>query len=168
MKDINFNIISDDATDGHGGFGVGSLSLNNMSPVIIDVERGTATIDMGAMHAKSAIEKRIKFLTDREAVPNGKPYWIVWVTVGRKPEGFYYGGVAACDLLVDDEARRGYKLLPFHVNQMDKSLKGRILIDMMDAPSRDVLADFLKTYRPEIWEQSHELQDVFAQLGTEV
>lgn len=167
MKDINFNIISDDATDGHGGFGVGSLSLNNMSPVIIDAEAGTANVDMGALHAKSAIEKRIKFLTDREAVPNGKLYWIVWVTVGRKPEGFYYGGVAACDMLIDGEARRGYKLLPYHVNQMDKSLKGRFLIEMMDAPSRDVLTNFLKEYRPEIWEQSTELQEELERLGAE-
>ncbi|WP_214708380.1 MULTISPECIES: YwhD family protein [unclassified Exiguobacterium] len=167
MKEINFNIVADDSTDGHGGFGVGSLSLNNMSPVIIDVEAGTAVIDMGAMHAKSAIEKRIKFLTDPEAVPNGKPYWIVWVTVGRKPEGFYYGGVAACDMSVDLEARRGYKLLPYHVNQMDKSLKGHILIDMMDAPSRNVLAAFLKEHRPEIWEQSTELQTELARLDAE-
>lgn len=167
MKDINFNIIADDATDGHGGFGVGSLSLNNMSPVIIDVEAGTAVIDMGAMHAKSAIEKRIKFLTDREAVPNGKSYWIVWVTVGRKLEGFYYGGVAACDMLIDLEARRGYKLLPYHVNQMDKSLKGRILVDMMDTPSRNVLAAFLQQHRPEIWEQSTELHTELARLDKE-
>ena len=167
MKEINFNIVADDSTDGHGGFGVGSLSLNNMSPVIIDVEAGTAVIDMGAMHAKSAIEKRIKFLTDPEAVPNGKSYWIVWVTVGRKPEGFYYGGVAACDMSIDLEARRGYKLLPYHVNQMDKSLKGRILIDMMDAPSRDVLAAFLKEHRPEIWEQSIELKTELERLDAE-
>lgn len=167
MKEINFNIVADDSTDGHGGFGVGSLSLNNMSPVIIDVEAGTAVIDMGAMHAKSAIEKRIKFLTDPEAVPNGKPYWIVWVTVGRKPEGFYYGGVAACDMSIDLEARRGYKLLPYHVNQMDKSLKGRILIEMMDGPSRTVLATFLKEHRPEIWAQSTELQTELERLSAE-
>lgn len=167
MKDINFNIISDDATDGHGGFGVGSLSLNNMSPVIIDVEAQTAVIDMGAMHAKSAVEKRIKFLTEREAVPNGKPYWIVWVTVGRKPEGFYYGGVAACDMLIDVETRRGYKLLPQHVNQMDKSLKGRILIEMMDDVSRDVLASFLQEHRPEIWAHSTELQVELERLRAE-
>lgn len=167
MKEINFNIVADDSTDGHGGFGVGSLSLNNMSPVIIDVEAGTAVIDMGAMHAKSAIEKRIKFLTDPEAVPNGKPYWIVWVTVGRKPEGFYYGGVAACDMSIDLEARRGYKLLPYHVNQMDKSLKGRILIEMMDEPSRNALATFLQAHRPEIWEHSTELQTELARLQAE-
>lgn len=164
MKDINFNILKDDSTDGHGGFGVGTLSLNSMSPVIIDATEGTATIDMGAMHAKSAIEKRIKFLTDREAVPNGKLYWIVWVTVGRQPEGFYYGGVAACDMWVDEETRRGYKLLPYHVNQMDKSLKGRHVIDMMDERSRDVLENFLQTYRPEIWENSHELKQEFDRL----
>ena len=50
-----------DATDGHGGFGAGALSLDNISPVIIDVEEKEAVIDIGAMHARSAVEKGIKF-----------------------------------------------------------------------------------------------------------
>ena len=29
-----------DPTDGHKGFGIGSLSLENVSPVIVDVEEG--------------------------------------------------------------------------------------------------------------------------------
>lgn len=31
-KSIGFNIIKSDPTDGHGGFGVGALSLDNISP----------------------------------------------------------------------------------------------------------------------------------------
>ncbi len=44
----------------HGTFGTGVLSLANVSPVIIDVEAGEAFIDMGAMHARSSVEKGIK------------------------------------------------------------------------------------------------------------
>ena len=83
-KSIGFNIIKNDPTDGHKGFGVGSLSLENVSPVIIDVEIGEATVDVGAMHARSVVEKGIKFLKTKEEVPNGKPYWLVWVTIDRK------------------------------------------------------------------------------------
>lgn len=45
-KNIGFNIIKDDPTDGHRVFGAGAISLENVSPVIIDVEAGEAFVDM--------------------------------------------------------------------------------------------------------------------------
>lgn len=71
-KSIGFNIIKSDPTDGHGGFGVGALSLDNISPVFVDVEEKEAFVDIGAMHARSVVEKGIKFLPNKEDVPNGK------------------------------------------------------------------------------------------------
>jgi len=153
-KSIGFNIIKNDPTDGHGGFGVGALSLENVSPVIIDIEAGEAFVDIGAMHARSAVERGIKFTPNREEVPNGKPYWLVWVTIDRKAEGPYYAGVAACEMTVDREARRGYKSLPEHVNRMDKSLKRHIIVEHMDEKSKKVLADFLKNHDIEMWNHS--------------
>lgn len=150
----SFTILSGDSTDGHGGFGVGTLSLDNISPVIIDVEAGEAAVDMGALHARSAIEKRIKFLPNKADVPNGKPYWLVWVTIERTPQGAYYAGVTACEFTVDIEIRRGYKNLPEHVNKMDKSLKRKIMVDYMDEPSKKVLGNFLKSFNQEMWELS--------------
>jgi hypothetical protein len=155
-KNLGFNIIKNDPTDGHGGFGVGALSLENVSPVIIDIEAGEAFVDMGAMHARSVVEKGIKFTPNREEVPNGTPYWLVWVTVDRKAEGPYYAGVAACEMTVDREARRGYKSLPEHVNRMDKSLKRHIIVEHMDEKSKKVLADFLKNHDIEMWNRSSE------------
>ena len=155
-KSIGFNIIKNDPTDGHGGFGVGALSLENVSPVIIDVEAGEALVDIGAMHARSAVERGIKFTPNREEVPNGKPYWLVWVTIDRKEEGPYYAGVAACEMTVDREARRGYKSLPEHVNRMDKSLKRHVIVEDMDEKSKKVLADFLKNHDIEMWNRSSE------------
>ncbi|MCY8418640.1 YwhD family protein, partial [Bacillus spizizenii] len=55
-KSIGFNIIKSDPTDGHGGFGVGALSLDNISPVFVDVEEKEAFVDIGAMHARSTVE----------------------------------------------------------------------------------------------------------------
>ncbi|MGG7619431.1 YwhD family protein [Robertmurraya sp. GLU-23] len=155
-KNIGFNIIKSDPTEGHGGFGVGALTLDNVSPVIIDVDAGDAVIDVGAMHARSVVEKGIKFLKTKEEVPNAKPYWLVWVTIDRKQEGPYYAGVTACEMTVDREIRRGYKSLPEHVNRMDKSIKRHIIVDHMDSRSKGILAEFLKNHDAGMWERSEE------------
>ncbi len=109
---------------------------------------------MGALHAKSAIEKRIKFLPNKEEVPNGRPYWLVWVTVDRNETGPYYAGVTACEMTVDEEIRRGYKSLPEHVNRMDKSLKRHIMVAHMDEKSKKILEGFLKEFNEEMWNGS--------------
>lgn len=155
-KKVDFNIIKSDPTEGHGGFGVGTLSLDNVTPVIIDVDAGEASIEVGAMHARSPVEKGIKFLKSKEEVPNGKPYWLIWVTIDRKEGGAYYAGVTACEMTADREIRRGYKSLPEHVNRMDKSIKRHIIVDHMDEKSKKVLADFLKNHDAGMWERSAE------------
>ncbi|NHM30136.1 YwhD family protein [Neobacillus terrae] len=153
-KKLAFNIIKNDPLDKHKGFGKGALSLDNVSPVILDVEAGEAAIDVGAMHARSVVEKGIKFLPSKDEVPNGKPYWLVWVTIDRNEEGPYYAGVTACEMTVDREIRRGYKSLPEHVNRMDKSIKRHIIVDHMDDKSKKTLADFLRQHNEILWENS--------------
>jgi len=155
-KNIGFNIIKNDPMDGHKGFGKGVLTLDNVSPVIVDVEAGEATVDVGAMHARSVVEKGIKFLPDRNEVPDAKLYWVVWVTIDRKEEGPYYAGVTACEMTINREIRRGYKLLPEHVNRLDKSIKRHIIVDHMDDKSKTILADYLKNHDAGMWERSEE------------
>lgn len=155
-KKIQFNIIKNDPLDSHKGFGKGALSLDNVSPVIIDVEEGEAVIDVGAMHARSSVEKGIKFLKTKEEVPNAKPYWLVWVTIDRAENGPYYAGVTACEMTVDREIRRGYKSLPEHVNRMDKSIKRHIIVDHMDDKSKGILQEFLKNHDAGMWERSEQ------------
>ncbi|WP_431811528.1 YwhD family protein [Lysinibacillus sp. FW12] len=162
---MGFTIIKNDPTDGHKGFGIGSLSLENVSPVIIDVEEGTASVEIGAMHARSDVERGIKFTVDRADSEGGKPYWLVWVTIDHKEDGPYYAGVTACEMVVNREKRRGYKILADHVNKMDKSMKRQIIVEHMDAPSKKVLATFLKQLNPELWKRSEEQlrQDLFVE-----
>lgn len=151
---IGFTIIKDDPTDGHKGFGIGSLSLENVTPVFIDIEEKNAFIDIGAMHAKSAVEKGIKFTTNREDSEGGKPYWLIWVTIDFKEDGPYYAGVTACEMVVNREKRRGYKILADHVNRMDKSMKRKIIVEHMDDSSKQVLVEFLQTHNQEMWSRS--------------
>ena len=151
---MGFTIIKDDPTDGHKGFGIGSLSLENVSPVIVDIEEGVARIEIGAMHARSDTERGVKFTTNREDSEGGKPYWLVWVTIDFKEDGPYYAGVTACEMVVNREKRRGYKILADHVNRMDKSMKRHIMVDFMDDKSKKILADFLSSHNKEMWDRS--------------
>ncbi|MCG3417898.1 MULTISPECIES: YwhD family protein [Oceanobacillus] len=158
-----FTIIKDDSTDGHGGYGAGTISLENMSPVIVDPNEKKAYVDMGAMHGRSDIERRVKFLPNKEEVPNGLLYWIVWVNVERNENGTYYAGVAGSEIRVDRPIKRAYKSMPEHVTHMDKSLKGKIILEHMDEESKKLLKDFLVEFDPEMWANStDELKEVLS------
>lgn len=153
-KKNQFTIIKDDSTDGHGGYGSGSVSLENMSSVIVDPNEQTAYIDMAAMHARSDIERRVKYFPDKSEVPDGLLYWIVWVTVESGEKGPYYAGVAASELRIDKPNKRAYKSMPEHVKHMEQSLKGKIVVEHMDDLSKKLLADFLADFDAKMWENS--------------
>ncbi|MFM1651151.1 YwhD family protein [Brevibacillus sp. B_LB10_24] len=150
-KNSGFTILSS-KTEVHGGYGKGVIDLNSVASVIIDGDE--AYIDMGAMHAKSAVEKGIKWTANKDEVPNGKPYWLVWVTVDRNESGPYYAGVTSCYMEIDREARRGYKILADHVNRMDYSMKRRIMVSELDETSKKALKKLLMEHNLEMWNNS--------------
>lgn len=149
-----FTIIKDDSTDGHGGYGAGSISLENMSSVIVDPNEGKAYVDMDAMHARSDVERRVRYYSDRSEVPDGLLYWIVWVTVEPGDKGPYYAGVAASELRIDRPNKRGYKQLGEHVKHMEQSLKGEIVVEHMDDESKKLLGHFLQEFDKQMWENA--------------
>lgn len=151
-KGLDLNIVS--STNTHGGFGAGMINLSNISSVII--EGDVAYIDLGALHAKSKVEKGIKFSTNKDDVPNGKTCWIVWVAADRKEEGPYYAGMTACEMLVDREARRGWKILADHVNRMDYAMKRRYMLDGLNDTEKAALKKLLVENNPQMWENSPE------------
>lgn len=155
-KKQQFTILKDDSTDGHGGYGIGSISLENMSSVIIDPNEDKAYVDMDAMHARSDIERRVRYYPDKEEVPDGLLYWIVWVTVDRNDNGPYYAGVAGSELRIDRPNKCAYKSMPEHVTHMEKSLKGNIILEHMDDHSKELLKNFLIEFNEEMWENSTE------------
>jgi hypothetical protein len=151
-KKLSLNIVSGKVD--HRGFGAGTIDLSQLSSVI--VEGDEAYLDMGALHAKSKVEKGVKFSVNKEDVPNGRPCWIVWVAVDRKEEGSYYAGVTSCEMLVDTEAKRGWKILADHVNRMDYALKRRIMLDNISGREKAALKKLLMEYNPEMWANSEE------------
>lgn len=145
----------------HKGFGAGALDLSNLSSIIIDGDQ--AYIDLGAIHAKSKVEKGIKFSVNKEDVPNGRACWIVWVAVARDEKGTHYAGVTACPILVDEEARRGWKILADHVNRMDYALKRRFMVQELNVQEKEALKQALIAHNTEWFENSPE--DLKLQLG---
>jgi hypothetical protein len=152
-KKINaLNVVS---SKEHKGFGAGAIDLNNLSAVIIDGDE--AYIDNGAMHAKSKVERGIKFTANLEEVPNGRRCWIVWVAVDQRGEaGPCYAGATACEMRIDTEARRGWKILADHVNRMDYAMKRRIMLEGLDEQERAALKRCLEEYNGEMWQHSGE------------
>ena len=148
-KKLSLNVVSNKE---HRGFGAGTIDLSQVSCVIID--DGVAYIDVGAMHAKSKIEKGIKFSPDKENVPNGRPAWIVWVAVDRNDNGSYYAGATSCEMLIDTEARRGWKILPDHVNRLDASLKRKFMLDNIGPTEKEALRKLLVEHNQEWWDNS--------------
>jgi hypothetical protein len=151
-KKIALNIVSSKVN--HKGFGAGAIDLSNVSSVIVDGNE--AYLDMGALHAKSQVEKGIKFSTNKEDVPSGRKCWIVWVAVDRTEEGSYYAGVTACEMLVDTEARRGWKILADHVNKMDYAMKRRIVLEGLDETEKAALKKQLVDHNEDWWNRSEE------------
>ncbi|AIQ10688.1 YwhD family protein [Paenibacillus durus] len=151
-KQIALNIVN--AKSKHKGFGAGSIDLNNVSPVIID--GGEAVIDIGAMHAKSKVEKGIKFSANREDAPGGRQVWVVWVAVERTPEGQHYAGLTACEMWIDSEAKRGWKILADHVNKLDSALKRRIIVEGLGAQEKAALKSLLVSHNADWWNASPE------------
>lgn len=153
---LTLNIVS--TRSKHRGFGYDAIDLSNLSSIIIDGDE--AYIDIGAIHAKSKVERGIRFSVNKEDVPNGRQVWVVWVAVDRSEEGAFYGGVAACEMLIDTEARKGWKILPDHVNRMDAALKRRYVLDDLGDKQKKLLKDALIAHNAEWWERSpQELKD---------
>jgi hypothetical protein len=161
-KPLSLNIVS--TRNAHRGFGAGMIDLSNVSSIIIDGDE--AYIDIGAMHAKSKVERGIRFTPNKEEVPGGRTVWIVWVAVDRSREsGAYYAGLTACEMKIDTEKRIGWKILADHVNKMDHAMKRRFVLDGLNEREAQALKRVLVEHNPGMWERSpQELKDKLEQL----
>jgi hypothetical protein len=130
-------------------------TMRGLSAVFVD--GGDVFVDNGAIHAKSRLERSLQFVKRLEDVPNPRHVWGLWITLHRFEGGKqgYYGAVPF-QLWLDAEAGVGYKSLSEQVNGMDKAVKGKIGADAMPVAVRAQVAEFLKTVRPELWENAHE------------
>jgi hypothetical protein len=93
---------------------------------------------------------------NREDVPDGRQVWVVWVAVDRTPESQFYGGITACEMWIDSEARRGWKILADHVNKLDSALKRKIILEGLGSAERTALKSLLISHNEEWWAASPE------------
>ncbi|MCL6631568.1 MAG: YwhD family protein [Alicyclobacillus herbarius] len=132
--------------------------MRGMSAVIIDGER--VFVDNGAIHAKSGVERGIRFVTNPEEVPHPRRVWICWVTLHRfdssdgqgKVQGYY--GLQVFPVDIDAKAKIGYKSLSESVNKMGYAVKGRVDIEPLPWQERVRLRNFLQGLRPDLWEHA--------------
>ncbi|RAL23373.1 YwhD family protein [Thermoflavimicrobium daqui] len=148
-----FNILSNKSTT-HGDYYTGTLNLSNLSAILIDGEH--AKIDLGLLHAKSSVERGIKFVSNKEEVQDGKLYWVVWIAIDRNEQGTYYAGATACSMIINKEARRGWKNLAEHVNRMDDALKRKIKLKELGEKEKSALKQLLINHNESMWENSKE------------
>ncbi|WP_172200143.1 YwhD family protein [Saccharibacillus qingshengii] len=154
-KQLGLNIISSSQKSSkHKGFGTGAINLNNVSPIIID--EGEAKIDVGAMHAKSKVERGIKFTAERMDAEGGRRVWLVWVAVDKTEEGGSYAGATACEMWINSETKRGFKILADHVNKLDYAIKRKIMLGEMDDGAKTALKTLLTAHNEEWWNRSPE------------
>ncbi|GAA3732800.1 YwhD family protein [Salinicoccus jeotgali] len=160
-KGFQFNIIKNDPLDGHKGQNIGSISLENVAPVYVNADTGETYIDMGGLHGRAEVERRVKWVTDKSEVEgeDAKNLWLVWVAVERKENGPQYSGIGACFEMINRTKRRAYKLMPEHVNMLDRAVKGKIDLGEMDGFSRTALKKFLISYNEEMWNNATDLQE---------
>src|SRR5690625_7077261 len=86
---FQFNIIKDDPLTGHKGQNFGAISVENVAPVYIDIDTQETFIDIGGLHGRADVERRVKWVNDIEE-PKGegqREFWLVWVTVERTKGG---------------------------------------------------------------------------------
>lgn len=128
--------------------------MRGLSAVLVDGER--VFIDNGAIHAKSQVEKGVAFGRTEADVPNGRQVWCFWVTLKRREGGQQgYHAVQGFPMLIDAEAKAGYKNLADSVNKMDRVVKGLSSLEQVPADVQEKLRHFLQQ-RTELWERASE------------
>jgi hypothetical protein len=140
---------------GKAGHGAGDETLRGLSAVLIDGD--DVFIDNGAIHAKSRVEREIRFLKSLDEVPNPRLVWGFWVTLKRREGGVQgFHGIMPFQLHIDQDAKLGYKNLAQHVNHMEKAVKGHADLTGVPDAVRDKLQRFLQSVRPDLWENAAE------------
>lgn len=160
---FQFNIIKNDPLDGHKGQNFGAISLENIAPVYINIGTQETILDIGGLHGKAEVERRVKWINDKtEAEGEGaEEYFLVWVAVERAEIGPIYSGIAACYMMVNKAKRRAFKMMHEHVNSLDDAMKGRIKLDILDDRSKESLKQFLVERDETMWNNSDAVKEAF-------
>lgn len=129
-----------------------------LTAVIVDGDK--AWFEEAALHGRTVLEQRVRWVNQRDAVPNGRVVNPVWVYVRPAGKGeFQYYGLVACEMLIDETNGVGYKYLADHVNRLSKAMEGAVDLSLLSDTGREALRKALAEYpqvlansRPEVKE----------------
>lgn len=126
--------------------------LGNLGAAVI--EGDTAYFSQDALHAKSPPERGVAWVDSMDQVPDPKPYWVAWITLGRNPDGNRaFRGLVTCEMWIDREAMKGYKSLGDHVNAMRSALAGAVRVEKLTDEALHALRRLL-SWETELWENA--------------
>src|SRR5690606_14787678 len=120
-----------------------------ITAVLIDGDKGW--FDDAATHGRTPLEQGVEWKSSPDEVPNGRQIDIVWLYIKPTKGEYTYHGATASSMIIDEEAKVGYKRLADHANQLSKALKGGIDLAPLSERSKRVLRRVLDTY-PDVWE----------------
>lgn len=129
-----------------------------ITAAIIDGDR--VFFDEAATHGRTGIEQEVEWLDHLDDVPNGRRIFVVWLFIkpDRQTRDYVYHGAVAVDMYIDDEAKKGYKRLGHHAQQLGRALQGDINLDILDESARRLLTDALNQYPDTLQHSKDELK----------
>lgn len=139
---------------GKGAYG-GKTTV--VTAVLIDGDR--AWFDEAATHGRTALEQEIAWTTSPEEVPDGRQIDIVWLFIRPHKGEYRYHGATASSMIIDEEAKKGYKYLADHANQLAKAVKGGVDLHPLSDASKEALLKALNTYPEVLQNSSDELKE---------
>jgi hypothetical protein len=109
-----------------------------LTAVVIDGDH--AFFDAGALHGRSQAQQGIQFSKNAADVPNGRRVPMVFLGVrGTEAESAHYEGMIACLLLIDREARTGWRDLTQEAIAMRRVLDGTVDLSRLTDDERATL-----------------------------
>ncbi len=129
-----------------------------VSVVAVVFEGDVATLDNGALHARSHLEAGVRFSEDPAAKGKGEHVKNVWVvsSTGKLT------GATTAELWVDRASGTGWKRTIDHVNRMSNAVRGSIDVADLSPAQKTSLAELLAKLDAPAWEKSAELRAALA------
>jgi len=122
-----------------------------ITAVLIDGEKGW--FDDAATHGRTPLEQGVEWVNSPEQVPGGRRIDIVWLYIKPYKDSYTYHGATASHMIIDEAAKKGYKYLAAHANQLAKALKGGIDLAGLNDQAKAILLRVLNTY-PDVLDNS--------------
>lgn len=138
----------------------GSVAGKTTVATAVLIDGDTAFFDEAATHGRSPLEQGIEWVSSPEQLTQARRVFVVWLFIrpDRTTREYVYHGAVAVDMLIDDQAKQGYKRLGHHAKQLGRALQGEIDLDILDASAKERLVEALSQYPAALQSSRDELK----------